>query len=238
MILPVGKPTIEVAALDKDGNKGTWQTIDVPVDGTTSLDTEEGEKTDYLEEGGGLVDSYQKQSKYTLTFTLYAKKGASKPIADVNGVITTNYAIRLSPEDPECKGFTMHKCSVSCTETYTSADGVRWTYKFSGLVGEDTEEILDEYIRANSFDMSVNYLTFAASTETAQTATADLGAGRTITAAARTADTWITASVSSLTVSVSVSANTGARRVGYVTVTDDEGKKATLKIIQSAGSSS
>lgn len=233
MILPVGKPTIEIAPLDGGGNKGAWTTIDIPVDGSTTLDTEDGEKTEYLEEGGGLVDSYQKQSKYTLTFTLYAKKGTRKPIEDKNGVIKTNYAIRLSPEDPECKGFIMHKCSVSCRETYSSADGVRWEYSFSGLVGEDTSEILDEYIRAYSFDMSVNFLTFAASTETSQTATA-LGLDSSDTISVSTQDNWITPTVSSHTVSVSVSENTGEKRRGYITVTTDSGKTSKLKVIQSA----
>lgn len=230
MILPVGKPTIEIAELDEDGNKGAWQAIDVPVDGTTSLETEEGERTEYLEEGGGVVDAYQKQSKYTLNFTLYAKKGVEKPIADNNGVIVKNYAIRLTPEDPECKGFIMHKCSVSCQETYTSADGVRWAYKFSGLVSEDTAEILDEYIKATSFDMSVNYLAFASDAEPAQTATANLGAGSSVTATA--SDNWITTSVSGLEVSVTTSANSGLKRIGYVTVTSDSGKKSKVKIIQ------
>ena len=234
MILPVGKPTIEIAPLDGGGNKGAWTTIDIPVDGSTTLETEDGEKTEYLEEGGGLVDSYQKQSKYTLTFTLYAKKGTSKPIEDKNGVIKTNYAIRLSPEDPECKGFIMHKCSVSCRETYSSADGVRWEYSFSGLVGEDTSEILDEYIRAYSFDMSVNFLSFGASDETAQTATAEgLDTADTITAS--TTSDWITTSVSSQTVSITVAQNTGAKRFGFVTIQDGD-KSSTLKVIQSAAS--
>lgn len=238
-VLPVGKPTIEIAELDGDGNKGAWQLIDIPVEGSTTLDTEEGEKTDYTEEGGGLVDSYQKQAKNTLTFTLFAKKGVTKPFPDKNGVIVKNYAIRLSPEDPECLGFIMHKCSVSCRDTYSAADGTRWEYKFSGLVSEDTTEILDDYIRANSFDLSVNYLTFSADEDTTgQTATSDLGAGRSLTATAAASDTWITATASSQTVTIKVDANTGKRRVGYVTVTSDDGRTTKLKVIQAAGTSS
>lgn len=239
MILPVGKPTIRISKLDADGNKAPWEVIDIPVDGTTTMDTEAGEKTEYLEEGGGVVDSYQKQSKYTLTFTLYAKKGVQKPIPDINGVIVDNYAISLSPEDPECHGFIMHKCSVSCRQTYSSADGVRWEYTFSGLVSEETEEILDEYIAANHFDLSANFLSFTAAEDTTgQTVTANLGAGSTITAAAGTADTWITASVSNLTVTVTVDANsTNSKRVGYVTVTSGT-KSEKIKVIQAAGTSS
>jgi hypothetical protein len=240
MILPVGKPMIKISKLDADGNKAPWKIIDIPVDGSTTLDTEEGEKTEYLEEGGGVVDSYQKQSKYTLTFTLYAKKGIQKPIVDHNGVIVDNYAITLTPEDPECWGFIMHKCSVSCRETYSSADGTRWEYKFSGLVSKETEEILDEWIAAQHFDLSANFLSFTAAEDTTgKTVSAALGAGSTITAAAGTSETWITATTSDLTVTVKVSENTTtAKRVGTVTVTDDEGKTATLKVIQAAGSSS
>lgn len=239
MILPVGKPTIRISKLDADGNKAPWKTIDIPVDGSTTMDTEAGEKTEYLEEGGGVVDSYQKQSKYTLTFTLYAKKGVQKPIEDSNGVIVDNYAISLTPEDPECHGFIMHKCSVSCRETYSTADGVRWEYTFSGLVSTEATEILDEYIAAQHFDLSANYLSFAAAEDTTgQTVTADLGAGTTITAAAGTTDTWITTAVSNLTVTVTVAANaTTSKRIGYVTVTAGT-KTAKLKVIQAAGTAS
>lgn len=229
-ILSIGKPTIEIAELDKDGNKGPWIQIDTPKDGTTSLETSEGDSADYNEEGGALVDRYVKQSTYTLTLELFAKKGFSKPIPDKNGVVTKNYAIRLTPEDPECKGFIMHKCSVSCLDSFTVADGMSWVYNFAGLVSDETEEILDEYIKANSFDFSANYVVLPKA-GTSQSVDADEGAGASLEAEA-SAD-WITPSVDDLKVSVSASENTsGVRRVGVVTVTSNDGKTGTFKVIQ------
>ena len=56
-VLSYGKPKIEIAELDADDNMFPWVQIDVPKDGTTSMETQEGDNTEYLEEGGGLVDS-------------------------------------------------------------------------------------------------------------------------------------------------------------------------------------
>ena len=129
-VLSWGKPKLEIKTVDG----GSWTEITVPIkQGTATLETEAGEKTEALEEGGGMVDVRYAKSKYTFTFGLYAKKGASKPISDEDGLVTTNYALRLTPEDSTTPGFIMNKANVSVQDTWNSTDGGLWVYTFSAL---------------------------------------------------------------------------------------------------------
>lgn len=235
-VLSYGKPTIEIAELDADDNMAPWVKIDTPKDGTTSMETQEGDNTEYLEEGGGLVDSYRKASKYTLNFELYAKKGYQKPITDVNGVVTKNYAVRLTPEDPETYGFVLYKCSVSCVSTHTVADGMMWKYTFNGLRAKDREDIMDMFVGAKHIPTSVNYLAFTASEDsTGQEVVAEVGA--TDTLSATSSETWATAAVGNdgKTVTVTVTANTAtSQRSATLTLSTTSGKTSTVKILQAA----
>lgn len=235
-VLSYGKPTIEIAELDASDNMSPWVKIDVPKDGTTSMETQEGDNTEYLEEGGGLVDSYRKASKYSLNFELYAKKGAQKPINDVNGVISKNYAVRLTPEDPETYGFVLWKCSVSCVETHTVADGMMWKYTFNGLAAKDRTKIMDLFVAANNINTSANYLVFANTADsTGQTVTAEIGAAETLTASS--SETWATTAVNNNVVTITVSANgTTQKREAVITLTCGT-KTGSFKVLQAAGTS-
>lgn len=129
-----GKPKIEFAEVAANGQAPTtWKVMPEIVTDTTKLNSEQGEKKEAIAEGGDIVDVRYSKSKYTLEFELFVKKGDIKPIEDEDGVITGAYAVRLSPEDPACQGFCMDKASVAVLETWSSADGSRWKYTFSGL---------------------------------------------------------------------------------------------------------
>lgn len=133
-VLSWGKPKVEIGLLGANGAAPTtWTALPEIVEDSTQLTVEQGEKVDAREEGGGIVDSRRKANAYSLTLTLYVKKGDQKPIEDVDGIIAGNYAVRLTPEDPENAGFVMDKTSVSITETWNSAEGKRWAYTFDGL---------------------------------------------------------------------------------------------------------
>ena len=134
-VLSWGKPKVEVAPYVNGAlpTTPTWSQLSEIKEGTAQLETELGDKNEALEEGGGVVDVRYGASKYTLTLSLFIKKGLSKPIADVDGVVTNNYAVRLTPEDTACHGFILKKCAVSVQETWTSADGGLWVYTFSAL---------------------------------------------------------------------------------------------------------
>lgn len=136
-ILSWGKPKLEFAACGANGEPQTspsWTEITVPIkQGTATLETEAGDKSEALDEGGDVVDVRFGKSKYTFTFSLFIKKGATKPIPDSDGVVSGNYGIRLTAEDSAAAGFILPKCNVSVQETWSSEDGGLWVYTFSAL---------------------------------------------------------------------------------------------------------
>jgi hypothetical protein len=144
-VLKWGKPKIEIAKIKDDGEFDAWTVINTPKQGTTQLATEKGNKTEALEEGGGVVDARYDKNKYSLTFQLFAKKGATKPIEDADGIILDNYGVRVTPEDSSNPGNIMEKTSVSVVTTFNAEDGELWEYTFEGL-SPATGAILKPYV--------------------------------------------------------------------------------------------
>ena len=134
-VLNWGSPKIEFTKTTngKPAINATWSLMPDIVEGTTILETTAGDKTEAKNEAGEVVDTRIAKSSYSLTFEVFKKKGESKPIDDVDGVIKDNYAVRVTPEDPTCEGFIFYNASVSCVESYTAADGTRWAYTFDAL---------------------------------------------------------------------------------------------------------
>ena len=134
-ILSWGKPKVEIAPYVNGAlpSTPTWSEVAQIKQGTAQLETEQGDKNEALDEGGDVVDVRFGKSKYTFTFSLFMKKGDSKPITDTDGVVTNNYALRLTPEDDDAMGFMLPKCNVSVQETWSSEEGGLWVYTFSAL---------------------------------------------------------------------------------------------------------
>jgi hypothetical protein len=127
-----GKPTVEVAPIT-GSTIGTYVSLPTPVQDSTQLTTEKGEKLEAPLEGGELADVRYDKNKYTLELELYRTKGATKPIADDDGIIATEYAVRLTPEDATNAGFVMQRSSVSCEDTWDAKIGYKWKYTFEAL---------------------------------------------------------------------------------------------------------
>lgn len=144
-VLNWGKPKIEVCEYDANGfpSNPNWVELPTPVEGTTAMSTTEGEKTEAKEEGGGIVDSQQKKATYALQFALFEK--GTKPIDDNDGIVSKNYALRLTPQDTNLNGFILKKCSVGYQYTWTAADGGRWVYTFTALVPDDNSPMIKPY---------------------------------------------------------------------------------------------
>lgn len=134
-VLSWGKPTVEYTKSTggEPGAEATWDKMPEIVEGTAQLETTEGELVEATEEGGAVVDSRRKKNKYKFSFEVFVKKGDSKPIDDSDGVIADNYAVRMTPEDPECEGFIFENSNVSVVETWNAADGKRWKYTFDAI---------------------------------------------------------------------------------------------------------
>lgn len=144
-----GKPKIE-ACLLVDGTvpaNPNWIELPNIVENSTKLSTTEGSTVEAPIEGGAIIASRKAANKYTLECELYANDSATKPIADVDGVVTGEYAVRITPEDSTLKGKIMDKTSVSVTETFDAAIGEKWKYTFAGLKPA-TGTIVKDYTRA------------------------------------------------------------------------------------------
>ncbi len=128
-----GKPKIEVATVSADGTIGEYKEWPTPVEDTTQLTTELGEELLANEEGGEAVDRRRKKGTAKLELALFVKKGEPKPVEDTDGVVAGNFAVRLTPEDPECEGRVIENSTLTLTETWNSAEGSRLLYAFDAL---------------------------------------------------------------------------------------------------------
>lgn len=234
MYMNAGRCKVYGAKLDVDGNIGKWRLFDTPKEDTTIIETNPGDKKEWFEEGHVKVDEYQKVASYTLKFEMLGMKDRKKPIEDVNGVITDNYAFRIIPEDESCFGIFLPRCSVSCEETWSAAEGTLWKYSCASLKSPDFVELMDYFKESEHLWLSDNFVALAA-TASEEMVSAQIGAGTTITTVIDTADNWISTEVSGDTVTVSVTANQGEKRSAFITIKTDDGKSELLKVIQAAG---
>lgn len=123
-VLSWGKCTLEHAE-SKDGAPvgDNWEEIDTPKEDTTKITPTAGTEKTATEEGGEMVDSRTGKNTYTLEFDLFVKKGKERPFDDNDGIITGEHAFRIIPEDEDCEGSQIDRCTLRCEESYTTADG-------------------------------------------------------------------------------------------------------------------
>lgn len=126
-----GKPRIFVKDLDDQSAK--WIELPTPVEDSTQLSTEKGDKQEAKIEGGENEDVKYGKNTYSLALNIRAAKGRKRPISDDDGVVAHNYAVALQPEDPNVQGFCIEKATVSVEDTFTSADGGVWAYTLDAL---------------------------------------------------------------------------------------------------------
>ena len=145
-----GKPTIEIAKIEANGFPFVWKKLPEIVKDTAKLLANEGGKQEAIEEGGAMIDARREMNRTYFEVVLFVKKGDVKPIEDNDGVVSDNYAIRLTPEDDTTEGFIMGNTIVNCTETWNSAEGKRWKYTFNGLTSP-TGGVLKPYPPMKTF---------------------------------------------------------------------------------------
>lgn len=145
MNVALGKPKVEYKDLSSQSSQ--WEEFETPLVDSTQLEESEGDVNEVKAEGGGLIDRLQNMSSVSFTIKLVQTDSAEPPIPSVNGVITKNYAVRVTPLDETLAGFELPKCAVSLTRSYTPKEGIVFTYKFTGLVPDDGGEILVPYAK-------------------------------------------------------------------------------------------
>jgi len=133
-VISWGKPTVEVAdSVDKA--PGTeFTAFPIIKEGTATLTTTKGTQIEATGEGNERVDIRFAPNTYSFSFEVFVKKGdATRTLDAVDGTITGDKTIRLTPEDPTNEGFIIDCARATVDETWTSADGKTLTYTFEGI---------------------------------------------------------------------------------------------------------
>ena len=125
-----GKPKIEFGKCGDDGAAPTeWTVLPYdPVENSTKLTPTKGEKKEAKVEGGENEAVKYKRNTYLFEFEIRAAKGRTKPIPDEDGVVSGEYAFRLTPENVECEGFLIDRSNVSVEDTFDTDEGKKWKY--------------------------------------------------------------------------------------------------------------
>lgn len=153
-VLSWGKPGIETTTSTNGAPaaSATWTAIDTPKDTTTKLNPTAGTETEALEEGGDLVDSRTGKNKYQFEFDHFVKKGKKRPWEDNDGIIAGEHAFRLTPEDPDCEGILIDRCTLRVEESYTTADGIMLHYVAKVLKPKEGKMVKPYFKNGNPTD--------------------------------------------------------------------------------------
>lgn len=125
-----GKPTIKLVKLVDGAIPAMPVYINVTgvVAGSTQLIPTKGTRREAPLEGGGFADIAYNKNTYIVEFEIYATKGATKPVDDVDGVVLDQYAVFVQPEDPLVEGIKVEKSALSVEESYNAEIGKKWKY--------------------------------------------------------------------------------------------------------------
>ena len=127
-----GRPLIEVKKLAQTP-EAEWEAFATPVDGTTQLSSEQGEKMEAAIEGGGNEAVKYKKNTYQLTFDVRQVPERTDPIESVDGVVADEYSVRITPENPDALGVLIDRAAVNVQKSFTASDGLISTYTFEVL---------------------------------------------------------------------------------------------------------
>lgn len=133
-----GKPKIVFGQIVKASETpGPWSKMQNPVQNTTQLTTEKGEKQEALCEGGEVEDVKYDKNKYSLAMTIRVRKGATPPITQNDGLVAGEWMVALQPEDPEVPGIVIQKARASVEDGFTTSDGTTFIYTFDAIIPDD-----------------------------------------------------------------------------------------------------
>lgn len=138
VVLSWGEPTIYIK---KKGDEA-WKKVDyTPVEGSTTLETTEGDKTEAKVEGGENEAVRYAKNTYTLNTQYRYAQGRKRPIATSDGLSTDQYAVMVVPENVNAPALYIEDSNVHSTDSYTSADGGMIQYKFDALKATKGDQI-------------------------------------------------------------------------------------------------
>jgi len=133
VVLAWGKPKVEFAPSSLTAIT-VWTSMPAIKEDTAKLTPTKGAKTEAKEEGGGVVASKTAKNTYVFELEVFVNAGATRPIADNDGVIVGDFAVRLTPENVLGEGFLIDNSTASVEESWNSKDGKMLKYTFDVLV--------------------------------------------------------------------------------------------------------
>lgn len=147
MELSWGKPVIKIGKLGDGGKAPTsWIDIPTPVENSTKLTPTKGAKKEAKIEGGENEAVKYAANTYTFEFELRAGKGRAKPVEDIDGIISGEYAVKLQPEDPTVEGIVIDRSVMSIEETFDTENGKKWKYTFDVLKPSTGNQVKHEVV--------------------------------------------------------------------------------------------
>ena len=147
MELSWGKPVIKIGKLGDGGKAPTsWIDIPTPVENSTKLTPTKGAKKEDKIEGGENEAVKYAANTYTFEFELRAGKGRAKPVEDIDGIISGEYAVKLQPEDPTDEGIVIDRSVMSMEETFDTENGKKWKYTFDVLKPSTGNQVKHEVV--------------------------------------------------------------------------------------------
>ncbi len=147
MELSWGKPVIKIGKLGDGGKAPTsWIDIPTPVENSTKLTPTKGAKKEAKIEGGENEAVKYAANTYTFEFELRAGKGRAKPVEDIDGIISGEYAVKLQPEDPTVEGIVIDRSVMSMEETFDTENGKKWKYTFDVLKPSTGNQVKHEVV--------------------------------------------------------------------------------------------
>lgn len=210
-----GNYTLEYASSVNGVPVAPWKTIDIPKEGTATLDTAEGTKTEAKGDNGKTVDSYTEPGTSTLVFSLFKKKGLALPWSDVDGVVSGEWALRIkSATDASAPAFQLDRATLSAKRQWSKTEAYTVQYTATAL-----EPAAGNQVKELGVDLDKNALNFTASSDSVGKTVNVEHSNGTVTVASD--ETWCTAAINNGVITVTVTANEGdANRTATVTVTD------------------
>lgn len=147
MELSWGKPTIKIGKLGANGAAPTTLIdIPTPVENSTKLTPTKGAKKEAKIEGGENEAVKYAANTYVFEFEIRAGKGRAKPVEDVDGVISGEYAVKLQPEDSSVEGIIIDRSTMSMEETFDTENGKKWKYTFDVLKPKTGNQVKHEVV--------------------------------------------------------------------------------------------
>lgn len=134
MSISWGKPKVEFGATGvADAAPAIFTAMPTIEENSALLTTVDGAVLELFGEGHERVAAKTQKSSYKFTCTIFVKKGETAPMNPVDGVVSGEQCIRLTPEDITQEGFIMRKTMVQVSTEWSSAKGKVLKYSFTSL---------------------------------------------------------------------------------------------------------